>query len=167
MKKTLADNAWIKAAAILAGLTLLGTLLAWYFPITDQRPELASSGANITWLPTQPKVANLQWSNIGTKPVRGGTVTIFTFSNGKRQAELGKDGIIGAGNNVLPRYNGQAKIIFHTEQVTDGLLECVIYFGDNNKKYQQAFLYHLEPVHSDAVPSMPRPSIEQRRAAWS
>ena len=142
---------WVKAAAILAGLAVVVALLSWFFPITDQRPELASSGGNMTLVPTRPKVANLQWSNIGTKPARGGTVTIFTFSSGKRQAELGKSEIIGAGANVLPGYNGQAKIVFDTEQLTDGLLECVIYFGDNNKEYRQAFLYHQEPVQNDAI----------------
>jgi MFS family permease len=59
--------------------------------------------------------------------------------------------IIGAGANVLPRYIGQAKIAFDTEQLTDGLLECVIYFGDNNKEYRQAFLYHQQPAQNDAI----------------
>ena len=75
----------------------------------------------------------------------------FTFSGGKRQTESGKGKITGAGPNVMPRYNGGAKIAFDTEQLGNELLACVIYFSDDNKRYPQAFLYHLEPVQNHAI----------------
>jgi hypothetical protein len=142
---------WVKAAAILAGLAVVVALLAWFFPITDHQPELASTGGDINLAQRHPKIAELQWSNIGPKPARDGTVTIFTFSGGKRQTELGKGKITGAGPNVMPRYNGGAKIAFDTEQLGNELLACVIYFSDDNKRYPQAFLYHLEPVQNNAI----------------
>jgi hypothetical protein len=142
---------WVKAAAILAGAAVVVAFLAWFFPIADHRPELASTGGDINLVQVHPKVAELQWSNIGKKPARGGTVTIFTFSTGKRLAELGKGKITGAGTNVMPGYGGGAKIPFDSEQLGDALLACAIYFGDDNEKYSQAFLYHQEPVENNAI----------------
>ena len=142
---------WVKAAAILAGLAVVVAFLAWFFPITDHQPELASTGSDINLAQGHPKIAELQWSNIGPKPARDGTVIIFTFSSGKRQAELGKSKITGAGTNVMPRFNGGAKIAFVIEPLAGELLACVIYFGDDNKRYSQAFLYHLEPVQNNAI----------------
>jgi hypothetical protein len=142
---------WVKAAAVLAGLAVIVALLGWFFPIVDRTPSLASTGGDINLVKVHPKVAELQWSNIGAKPARNGTVKIFTFSGGKRYAELGNGKIIGAGTNVMPRYNGQAKIDFDTDQLPDELLACVSYYGDENEKYLQAFLYHLDPVQNNAI----------------
>jgi hypothetical protein len=133
---------WVQAAAILAGLAVLVALLAWFFPITDQRPELASTGGNIN-IVQAPKVATLQWSNIGTKPARRADVTLFVFNNGKRQTELGKGNITGSGTNIIPHYNGDASITFDKE-LGDELLACVTYLGDDDKKYEQAFVYDQE-----------------------
>jgi hypothetical protein len=38
---------WVKAAAILAALAVLVSLLGWFFPITGDRPDLASTGGYI------------------------------------------------------------------------------------------------------------------------
>jgi hypothetical protein len=142
---------WMKAAAILAGAAVLVAFLAWFFPITDRRPELASTGADINLSQVHPKVAELDWSNIGPKPASGGNVTIFTFSSGKRKNELGKGQITGAGINVMPGYHGGAKIAFDTEILGDELLACVTYIGDANKKYHQAFIYRQEPVQNNII----------------
>ena len=97
-------------------------------------------------------VAELQWRNIGAEPATGGTVTIFTFGSGKRQSELGKGDLIGAGGpNVMPGYNGSAKIDFDAKQLGDRLLACVIFFDDQQKTYPRAFLYHQDPVQNNAV----------------
>jgi hypothetical protein len=150
-EKDASRQRWVKAAAILAGFAVVVALLGWFFPIVNHAPELASTGGEINLVQVHPKVAKLQWSNIGAKPARDSTVSIFTFSSGKRQTELGNGKIIGAGANVMPQYNGEAKIAFDTDKLRDGLLACVMYFGDNNKKYVQAFLYHLEPVQNNAI----------------
>jgi hypothetical protein len=141
---------WVKAAAMLAGLAVVVAFLAWFFPITNQAPELVSTAGMIARVTTRP-IATLQWNNIGSKPARSGTVTIFTFSGGKRQVKLGKGNIIGAGSNVIPAYTGQAQIDFDKQQLGENLLACVIYLGDDNKGYTQAFLYDQEPVQNDGL----------------
>ena len=69
---------WVQAAAVLAGLAVVVPLFIWYFPISDRRPELASTAGGID-VQAHPKVAFLHWNNIGTKPARRGIVT-FLFS---------------------------------------------------------------------------------------
>jgi hypothetical protein len=86
------------------------------------------------------------------EPATGGTVTIFTFGSGRRQNELGKGDLIGAGGpNVMPGYNGTVKIDFDTKQLGDRLLACVISFDDEQKPYPRAFLYHQGPVQNNAI----------------
>src|ERR1700757_5508934 len=38
---------WVQAAAVLAGLAVVVPLFIWYFPISDRRPELASTAGGI------------------------------------------------------------------------------------------------------------------------
>jgi hypothetical protein len=140
-KKEARRYRWIKAAAILAGLTFLVALAAWFFPITDQRPKLASTGGDFNLVQLHPnEVVQLQWTNIGTRLARRATVTIFTFGGGKRQTKLGDTEIVG-GHNIMPGSTVAISMDFNTVQLSDGLLACVIYRDDDDKKHKQIFLY--------------------------
>jgi hypothetical protein len=153
-EKDVRRQRWVKAAAILAGLAVVVPLFTWYFPISDSRPELATTVGSID-VHAHPKVAGLQWHNFGKEPARGGIVTLFIFENGKGQTELGTDKIIGAGTNVMPDYNGDARVeLLDTKQLGDELLACVTYLGDDDGKYEQAFVYHnggQDPRQQNAI----------------
>jgi hypothetical protein len=152
-------RAWVKdqysrtsLPVLIVGILTLTVAIANYcLQKSANRPELASTGGDINLAQVHPKIAELEWSNIGKKPARRGTVTVFTLSNGTRHTKLGEGIIIAAGTSVMPGYNGGAKVTFDTDQLDEEILACITYFGDDDEPYQQAFLYHQRAVQNNAV----------------
>jgi hypothetical protein len=96
------------------------------------------------------EVVQLQWTNIGTRPARRGTATIFTFVGGKRQTKLG-DTEIARGYKIMPGSVATISMDFNSEQLNDGLLACVLYRDDDDKKHKQAFIYHQKPPQDNLI----------------
>jgi hypothetical protein len=151
--------AWVKAQynrtslpVLFVSILILTVAVANYcLQQSANRPELVSTNGDINVVRVHPKLAELHWHNVGRQPARRGAVTIFTFSDGKRQTKLGQAQIFGAGTNVIPGYNGAENIEFGTDQLGDELLACVTYVGDDGEPYSQAFLYHQEPVQNNVI----------------
>jgi hypothetical protein len=125
------------------GFTIAGYLLQRH----ANQAELASAGP---WaeLRADPKFVVLGFTNIGKKPARRVLATLFGVDKNKdwtRKQKLGEGAIVGAGTNIVPGYNGQAKITFRG-QTPDLFLACVTYYDDSNNPMQPAFLLNVEAV---------------------
>jgi hypothetical protein len=87
----------------------------------------------------------LDFTNIGKKPARHGSATLFEVGRGNNwshKRKLGEAPIIGAGTNIVPGWNGHAQITFLGE-IPDLFLACVVYHDDANNILQQAFLFDI------------------------
>ena len=106
-------------------------------------PELASAGPTITmWpdKPKEPKVVVLDFINIGKKPGRLGTATLFGLNEDHTHPrKLDEVPIVGT---MVPGWNVRAKLTFNSE-LPALFLACVIYYDLDNSPLTQAFLYRL------------------------
>jgi hypothetical protein len=139
---------WIIGSGLEIASILAAVAVAYYFQ-SPNVPELTSTGGSLDWR-SPGTSGSFQWQNTGKKPARRGIATLYALDKDRaHQKKLGEAPITGAGTNVIPRYNGQAKIYFETEEVPDTLLVCTIYF-DETKEYHQAFLFRrLGPAHPE------------------
>jgi hypothetical protein len=87
----------------------------------------------------------LDWGNIGKKPARRSTATLFTVSQDWKQREkIGVQPIIAGGTNVLPGTNGHAEFLgVDMQRFLGAFLVCVTYFDEAGTVYEQTFLYRL------------------------
>jgi hypothetical protein len=113
--------------------------------LNANRPELITAGPRIN-LNTHPESLVVYWDNVGRKPARRGSATLFTVSkDSKRQERIRTAEIMGAGSNVNPGYGGQAEFSVDMQRFLGMFLVCTIYFDEVGAMYEQAFLFQLGP----------------------
>jgi hypothetical protein len=84
--------------------------------------------------------------------VRRERATLFGLNEVRTsRRELAEGPIVGAGTNVTPGYNGQADLQFDGE-LPDLFLACVTYYGDDNNRLLQPFLFRLGAIKSNEAP---------------
>jgi len=127
-------------------LILLISIIALYFNIRGyyaqqgtNMPNLVSIGPKI-YSNNQTASIGLQWVNIGGRAAIGGRALLFAASKDQtKRHKIGETSISGG----LPGNGATAKIKVDMHQSLELFLVCAIYVDDNNKSYEQAYLYHL------------------------
>ena len=127
-------------------LILLVSLIALYFNV---RTYYMQQGANVPnlislapklYLNNQTASVVLAWFNIGRRPVIGGTALLFAVNKDQnKRHKIGEAPISGG----LPGNGATAKMSVDMHQSLELFLVCATYVDDNNKSYQQAYIYRL------------------------
>ena len=127
-------------------LILLVSLIALYFNIRGYYAERRANMPNL--ISFQPKIYSnnqtasvvLAWFNIGRRPVIGGTALLFAVSKDQtKRHKIGEATISGG----LPGNGATAKMSVDMHKSLELFLVCATYVDDNDKSYQQAYLYRL------------------------
>jgi hypothetical protein len=127
-------------------LILLVSIIALYFNIrsyyAQQRanmPNLVSIGPKI-YSNNQVASIGLEWFNTGRKAAIGGRALLFAVNKDQtRRHKIGEMSISGG----LPGAGATARVSVDMHQSLELFLVCATYVDDNNKSYQQAYLYRL------------------------
>lgn len=127
-------------------LILLVSLIALYFNVRTyylqqsvNMPDLISLGPKI-YSDNQTASVVLAWFNIGRRPVITGRALLFAVSKDEtKRHKIGEATISGG----LPGNGATAKISVDMHQSLELFLVCATYVDDNDKSYQQAYLYRL------------------------
>ena len=127
-------------------LILLVSLIALYFNIRTYYMQQSVNVPNL--ISIAPKIYSnnqtasvvLAWFNIGRRPVIGGRALLFAVSKGQTKQHKIGDGTISGG---LPGNGATAKMTVDMHQSLELFLVCTAYVDDNDKSYQQAYLYRL------------------------
>jgi hypothetical protein len=127
-------------------LILVVSLVALYFNVRTYYlqqsvnvPNLISLAPRI-YSDNQTASVVLAWFNIGRRPVISGRASLFTVSKDQtKRHKIGEAMITGG----LPRNSVTAKMSVDMHQSLELFLVCATYVDDNNKSYQQAYLYRL------------------------
>jgi hypothetical protein len=118
---------------------------------SGNRPNLASALPRIN-ANVHPESLVVYWNNIGRKPARLGSATLFTVSeDGAQREKLGQASITGAGTNVFPGYSGQAEFSIDMQKFLGSFLVCTTYFDEGGKTYEQAFAFRLGTKRENEV----------------
>jgi hypothetical protein len=127
-------------------LILLISIIALYLNI---RAYYAQQRANMSNLVSVgPKIYSnnrtasigLEWFNTGRKAAIGGRALLFAVNQDQtRRHKIGETLISG----VLPGNAATARVSVDMRQSLELFLVCVAYVDDNNKSYQQVYLYRL------------------------
>ena len=119
------------------------------------KPELAPAGAMMHF-DLSPKIAELHWLNIGKKPARNGTVTLFIFAEDRTRphklGELGQASIAATSTIIGANYLGSAKVTLNSGELSGPFLACVVYYDENDEIYRQAFLYRRGTGGPENIP---------------
>jgi hypothetical protein len=117
----------------------------------SKEPKLDSAGPKIR-LDATPPIVSLDFHNSGGSTAKRGAVRLIGLNEARTsRRELGKGDIIGAGTNVLRDYNGHAEIRVAGE-LPDLFLACTVYYDDDNKTSQKAFLFRMGDVRNNEAP---------------
>jgi len=127
-------------------LILLVSIIALYFNVrsyyAQQRanmPNLVSIGPKI-YSNNQTASIGLEWFNTGRKAAIGGRALLFAVNKDQtRRHKIGEMSISGG----LPGSGATARVSVDMHQSLELFLVCATYVDDNNKSYQQAYLYRL------------------------
>ena len=127
-------------------LILLVGIIALYFSIRGyyaqqsvNLPNLVSIGPKI-YSNNQTASIGLEWFNTGRKAAIGGRALLFAVNKDQtRRHKIGETLISGG----LPGNAITARISVDMRQSLELFLVCVAYLDDNNKSYQQVYLYRL------------------------
>lgn len=127
-------------------LILLISIIALYFNIRGyyaqqsvNMPNLISIGPKI-YSNNQTASVALGWFNIGRKAAIGGRALLFAVSkNQTKRHKIGEAAI----NGGLPGNGAIARFSVDMHQSLELFLVCAIYVDDNNRNYQQVYLYRL------------------------
>jgi len=127
-------------------LILLVGIIALYFSIRGyyaqqsvNLPNLVSIGPKI-YSNNQTASIGLEWFNTGRKATIGGRALLFAVNKDQtRRHKIGETLISGG----LPGNAITARISVDMRQSLELFLVCVAYLDDNNKSYQQVYLYRL------------------------
>ena len=127
-------------------LILLVSLLALYFNVrsyymqqSSSMPNLISFGSKI-YSDHQTASVALSWFNIGKGAVIRGRAFLFAVSKDQtKRHKIGEATISGG----LPGNGAMAKMSVDMHQSLELFLVCASYVDDNDKNYQQGYLYHL------------------------
>ena len=127
-------------------LILLVSLIALYFNVRTYYMQQGANMPNLVSL--EPKIYSnnqtasvvLAWFNIGRRPVIGGTALLFAVNKDQnKRHKIGEAPISGG----LPGNGATAKMSVDMHQSLELFLVCATYVDDNNKSYQQAYIYRL------------------------
>jgi hypothetical protein len=138
---------WQRTSLFVLAVVVFSAAIAFLnyrLQLKSSEPQLASAGAGLG-LKGHPISVSLNFRNIGKRPAREGTVTLFSFNEAHtRGQKLGEEKMLVAGglNVLLPGYDANATFKFEGE-VPELFLACLIYFDDKTR-LQQAFVYRIE-----------------------
>ena len=127
-------------------LILLVSLIALYFNVRTYYTQQSVNVPNLISL--APKIYSnnqtasvaLAWFNIGRRPVIGGRALLLAVSKDQtKQYKIGEATISGG----LPGNGATAKMSVDMHKSLELFLVCATYVDDDNKSYQQAYLYRL------------------------
>ena len=127
-------------------LILLVSLIALYFNIRGYYAERRANMPNL--ISFQPKIYSnnqtasiaLAWFNIGRRAAISGRALLFAVSKDHtKRRKIGEATISGG----LPGNGATAKMSVDMHQSLELFLVCAIYVDDNDKSYEQAYLYRL------------------------
>jgi len=139
---------WTALAAVIVGI--IGVLVSYFLQTT--RPELAASGGTIHL--EDSITEELNWTNIGKKPARSGSATVFILGDdGLSKHKVGESAISGINKEVIAAdYGAAAKFALNNIDETVGMsLACVIYYDESGDKYRQAFRYRRGSVQPKSI----------------
>jgi hypothetical protein len=127
-------------------LILLVSLAALYFNVRTYYMQQSVNVPNLIslaqklYLNNQTATIALAWFNIGRRAVIGGRALLFAVSKDQtKQYKIGEGEISGG----LPGNGATAKMSVDMHQSLELFLVCATYVDDNDKSYQQAYLYRL------------------------
>jgi hypothetical protein len=143
--------------SILIALAAAGfTGMQWYLTNKADKPELLTIEAALSGVKRPPDAVHVKWINIGERPVRQGTATLFTVSDdGNRYEKFGTSEI--APKTLAPT-SGQGGVEINNLDMSRFLglfLVCVDYYDDENNRYPQSFLFKPGPTREFPVPGPP------------
>ena len=127
-------------------LILVVSLIALYFNVRTYYIQQSVNVPNLISL--TPKIYSnnqtasvvLAWFNVGRRPVIGGRAVLFAVSKDQaKRHKIGEATISGG----LPGNDAAAKMSVDMHQSLELFLLCATYVDDNDKSYQQAYLYRL------------------------
>ena len=127
-------------------LILLVSLIALYFNIRGYYAEQRANTPNL--ISFQPKIysnnqtasVTLAWFNIGRRAAISGRALLFAVSKDHaKRRKIGEATISGG----LPGNGATAKMSVDMHQSLELFLVCTTYVDNDDKSYQQAYLYRL------------------------
>jgi hypothetical protein len=135
-------------SALIAAVSAFFAFRNYQLQLKSNEPQLASLAAAVDFRGSKRNTGSnnieLNFTDIGKRPARQGTATLFLASETHtRGQKLGEEVPImdaANGSNVLlPGHNGRAMFSFEGD-APDLILACVIYSDDKNQLHQ-AFIY--------------------------
>jgi hypothetical protein len=137
---------WQRTSLFVLAVVVFSAVIAFWnyrLQLKSSEPQLASAGSVVSL--SHPIYVELYFSNIGKRPTKQGTVSLFPFNQahtrGQKLVEKAIAAMAGGSNFVLPQSAG--KVIFDVEgEAPDLFLACLIYF-DGKTRLRQAFVYRL------------------------
>jgi len=110
--------------------------------LKSSEPQLASAHATVSLQDHHPISVGLNLRNIGKRPAKRLTGTLFSFSEAHTRGQK-LAGPANADHDILPQFNGNLAFKIEGEAPEYLFLACLSYF-DGKTPLQQAFVYRLE-----------------------
>ena len=110
--------------------------------LKSSEPQLASAHATVSLQDHHPISVGLNLRNIGKRPAKRLTGTLFSFSEAHTRGQK-LAGPANADHDILPQFNGNLAFKIEGEAPEYLFLACLSYF-DGKTPLQQAFVYRLD-----------------------
>jgi len=135
---------WQRTSQFVLIVVVFSAVIAlWNYQLQlkSSEPQLASTGASVGLQAHHPISFDLGLRNIGKRPAKRITGTLFSFSEAHTRGQKLADQ--ANADHILPEFNGILTFKIEGEAPDDLFLACLKYF-DGKTPLEQAFVYRLE-----------------------
>jgi hypothetical protein len=134
---------WQRTSLFVLVVVVFSAVIAFWnyrLQLKSSEPQLASAQASVALQDHHPILIHLNLRNIGKRPAKRITGTLFSFSEAHTRGQKLADP--ENADHILPEFNENLSFKIEGEAPEDLFLACLSYF-DGKTPLQQAFVYRL------------------------